>query len=91
MPVLKEMSFKTNLRNHWYFYSMGVGNKSKLDLKIKLEIRTIPLTSSNTREKSLCGFNTDFPPPVTAQFEVTHNALPDTGVRFRVDHTPRDL
>lgn len=32
----------------WYFYSMGVGNKSKLNLKIKLEIRTIPLTSSNT-------------------------------------------
>lgn len=91
LPVLKETSFKTNLTNHCYFYNMGVGNKSKLNLRIKLEIRTIPLTSSNTGEKSLCGFNPDFPPPVTAQFEATHDALPDTGVRFRVGHTPRHL
>lgn len=70
---------------------MGVGNKRKLNLEIKLEISTIPLTSSNTREKSLRGFNLDFPPPVAAQVEVTHNAPPDTGVRFRVDHTLRHL
>lgn len=70
---------------------MGVGNKSKLSLEIKLEISTIPLTSSNTGEKSLCGFNPDLSPHITAQSEVTHDGLPDTGVRFRVDHTPRHL
>lgn len=44
LPVLKETSFKTHLKPHQYFYSMGVGKKSKVNLEIKLEISTTPLT-----------------------------------------------